>query len=136
MLEPISLATAAVTALSPYFLEAAKGAAGKVGDDAYAEAKKLASWLREKLLANDAKALDRVATDPGNTDKQAALRVSLSESLAANPELQSELAAILQELAKSLPKFDANQNMNQVGDGNVGAQAAGQDIHINIGKDD
>jgi hypothetical protein len=53
MLDPTSLAAAAVTVLSPYFLEAAKGAASKVGEDAYAGGKKVASWLREKLLVGD-----------------------------------------------------------------------------------
>jgi len=130
MLDPVSLATTAVAMLSPYFLEVGKGAAGKVGEDAYEGGKKLVSWLRGKLSSNDAKALDRVAADPSNADKQAALRVSLSETLAANPALQNELTTLLQ----SMPKFAASQDINQVGDGNVGAQAAGQDIHINIGK--
>jgi hypothetical protein len=130
MTDPISLATAAVAALSPYFAEAAKKTAGKVVDDAYEGGKKLVSWLGEKLSGDDTKALDRVAADPTSADKQAALRVSLSETLAANPGLQNELAALLQ----SMPKFAATQSMNLVGDGNIGAQAAGQDIHINIGK--
>jgi hypothetical protein len=130
MLDPISLATTAVIVLSHYLPEAAKGAASKVGEDAYAGGKKLVSWMREKLSHEDTNALDRVAADPSNADKQAALRVSLSETLAANPALQTELAALLQ----SMPKFAASHSMNQVGDGNVGAQAAGQDIHINIGK--
>jgi len=99
-------------------VEAAKKAAGKVGEEAYEGGKKLVSWLREKLSSDDTKALDRVAADPTNADKQAALRVSLSETLAANPGLQTELGTLLQ----SMPKFAASQNMNQVGDGNVGAQ--------------
>ncbi len=118
MLDPTLLATTAVATLSPYFVEAAKKAAGKVGEEAYEGGKKLVSWLREKLSSDDTKALDRVAADPTNADKQAALRVSLSETLAANPGLQTELATLLQ----SMPKFAASQNMNQVGDGNVGAQ--------------
>ena len=134
MLDPISLAAAAVTVLSHYFPEAAKGAAGKVGEDAYAGGKKLVSWLREKLFPEDTKALDRVAADPSNADKQAALRVSLSETLAANPALQNELAALLQAVSQSMPKFAASQNISQIGDGNVDAQAAGQNIRINIGK--
>lgn len=130
MFDPTQLASAAVAVLSPYFVEAAKKTAGKVGEDAYDAGKKTVSWLREKLSSDDTKALDRVAADPTNSDKQAALRVTLSETLAANPELQNEFAALLQ----SMPKFAASQNMNQVGDGNLGAQAVGQDIHINIGK--
>jgi len=130
MTDPIQLATAAVAMLSPYFVEAAKKTAGKVGEDAYEGGKKLVSWRREKLSRDDTKALDRVEAYPTNADKQGALRVSLSETLAANPGLQNELATLLQ----SMPRFAANQSMNQVGDSNVGAQAAGQDIHINIGK--
>jgi hypothetical protein len=128
MLDPVSLATAAVTMLSPYLLEAGKGAAGKIGEDAYEGGKKLVAWLRGKISHDDTKALDRLAADPANADKQAALRVSLSEFLADKQALQNELAALLQ----SMPKFAASQNINQIGNGNVGAQAAGQDIHINI----
>jgi hypothetical protein len=124
------MADTASNATPAYFVEAAKKTAGKVGEDAYEGGKKLVSWRREKLSRDDTKALDRVEADPTNADKQGALRVSLSETLAANPGLQNELATLLQ----SMPRFAANQSMNQVGDSNVGAQAAGQDIHINIGK--
>jgi hypothetical protein len=47
MLDPTSLAAAAVTALSPYFLEDAKGAASKVGEDAYAGGKSSFMVARE-----------------------------------------------------------------------------------------
>src|SRR5215472_15744261 len=98
MFDPNQLATAAVAILSPYFVEAAKKTAGKIGEDTYEAGKKLVSWLSEKLSADDAKALDRVALDPTNTDKQAALRVSLAEILADSPALQSEFAVLLQSL--------------------------------------
>lgn len=135
MLDSMSLAATTVTVLSPYFLEVAKGAAGKAGEEAYAGGKKLVSWLREKLFVNDTKALDRVAADPSNADNQAALRVSLSETLAAaNPALLHEFDALLQAVSQSMPKFAVSQNANQSGDGNVSAQAAGQNNRINIGK--
>ena len=50
MLDPTQLATAAVAMLSPYFVEAAKKTAGKVGEDAYEGGKKLVSWLQEKAF--------------------------------------------------------------------------------------
>jgi len=131
MLDPASLATAAVAALSPYLSEAAKAAAGKIGEDLYEDGKKLLSWLRGKLPAGETKALDRVAADPSNPDKQAALRVSLSEMLEANPPLQGELAALLQ----SLPSVAAaTQTMNQTGDANIGVQNIGSGNTINIAK--
>ena len=129
MLDPASLATAAVAILSPYFAEAAKGAAAKIGEEVYEDGRKLASWLRGKLSGTDTKALERVAADPTNNDKQAALRVSLSEAFAANPPLQDELAALL----KSLRSFAA-QNINQIGDGNVGVQNTGSGNTFNIGR--
>ena len=123
MHDPTQLATVVVAALSPYFVEAAKKAAGKVGEESYEGGKRLVSWLREKLSSDETKALDRVAADPTNGDKQAALRVSLSETLAANPGLQNELAILLH----SLPRFAASQNMSQDGDGNVAVQTIGSE---------
>jgi hypothetical protein len=135
MLDAIALAATTVTVLSPYFLEAAKGAAGKAGEEAYAGGKKLVSWLREKLFVNDTKALDRVAADPSNVDNQAALRVSLSETLAAaDPALVHELNALVDSASQSMPKFAVSQNASQSGNSNVSAQAAGQNNRINIGK--
>jgi len=130
MLDPASLATAAVAMLSPYLLEAAKGAAGKIGEEIYEDGKKLVSWLRGKLPGGDSKALDRFAADPTNADKQAALRVTLSEALEANQPLQDELATLL----KSMPSFAVTQTMNQIGNGNVGVQNTGSGNRINIGK--
>jgi hypothetical protein len=130
MPDPITLATAAVAFLSPYLADAAKGAAGKLGEATVEGGKKLLSWLREKLSPEDGKDLDRLAADPANSDRQATLRVSLAEALAANPGLQPELDALL----RTLPTFAATQSMNQVGDGNTGAQASGQNININIGR--
>jgi hypothetical protein len=129
MIDPTLLATTAVAALSPYFLEAAKGAAGKAGEDAYAGGKKLFEWLKQKLTGDAQKALERVEADPGNSDKQAALRVGLSEALEADSGLHTELASLLQ----SLPQVMGSQQSNQVGDGNTTAQALGKNIHINIG---
>jgi len=40
-MDPVTMATAAVTALSPYLIEAAKGAAGKAGEAAYEGVAKL-----------------------------------------------------------------------------------------------
>jgi hypothetical protein len=130
MLDPASLATAAVAVMFPYLLEAAKGAAGKIGEDVYEDGKKLVSWLRGKLSGDNTKALDRVAADPTNADKQAALRVSLSEALEENQPLQDELAALL----KSMPSFAVTQNMNQIGNGNIGVQNTGSGNSMNIGK--
>ena len=131
MTDPNLLATAAaaVNALSPYLLEAAKGAAGRASEDAYAGVKKLLGWLKQKLTSEGRKALELVEADPANTDKQAALRVTLSEVLEADSNLFRELTSLL----KSVPRPSSNQHMTQIGDANTGAQAAGQNINVSIG---
>jgi len=75
------MATVTVAAVSPYLVEAAKGAAGKVGEAAYAGSAKLLKFLKSKLRGADEKALSRVEHEPENADYQAALRVALRDGL-------------------------------------------------------
>lgn len=129
-MDPTAMAVATVTALSPYLIEAVKGAAGKVGEAAYESGAKLFKFLKDKLSGQDEqKALSRLAQEPEDSDNQAALRVVLKESLQRDVALRNELEALL----KALPKNAASQSANVVGDSNIVNQAAGKDININVG---
>jgi len=130
-MDPVTMATLAVTALSPYLIEAAKGAGGKAGEAAYEEVAKLFRFLKEKLSgSNEQKALRRVEEHPEDPDNQAALRVVLKETLQRDQGFCGELEALL----KSLPKTAASQLAIIVGNENVVTQAAGSGISINIDR--
>lgn len=119
------MATVTVGAVSPYLVEAAKGAGGKVGEAAYASAAKLFRFLKSKLTGGDEKALSRVEHEPENADYQAALRVVLKEWVEQDPTFRDGLA----ELLKALPKAAAHQSASIVGNDNVVVQA-GQNVSI------
>jgi len=130
-MDPVTLATLAVTALSPYLIEAAKGAGGKAGEAAYEGVGKLFRFLKDKLSGSDEqKALRRVEEHPEDADNQAALRVVLKETLQRDQGFCGELEALL----KSLPKTAPSQSANVMGNENVVTQAAGSGISINVDR--
>ena len=123
-MDPATMATLTVAAVSPYLVEVAKGAAGKVGEAAYEGSAKLWKFLKSKLRGGDEKALARIEGEPGNADNQAALRVALKEWVEREPTFRDELAALL----NALPKPTAGQSASIVGDDNVVVQ--GRDISV------
>ena len=130
-MDPITKAAATVAALSPYLIEAAKGAGGKAGEATFMGCSKLFKFLKDKLNGQDEqKALSRLAQEPEDLDNQAALRVVLKESLKRDLDLQNELNALL----KTIPKAEASQSRSVVGDSNIVNQAADQDIDITVGE--
>jgi hypothetical protein len=120
--ETAQLATAAVAALAPYLTEAAKAGAKKVGEAAVGGVGKLYGMLKRRLAPEEEKALDKLAAQPEDADYQAALRVTLKERLAGDPELRAELAELLKELQVS---GAVSQAATIVGDGNVSTQISG-----------
>jgi hypothetical protein len=115
-MDPGTMAAATVAALSPYLVEAVKGAAGKVGEAAYESGAKLLRFLKGKLSGGDEqKALSRLEQEPEDADNQAALRVVLKESLKGNATFRDDLEALL----KALPKNAVSQSATVVGDSNV-----------------
>lgn len=114
-MDPATMAAMTVGALSPYLVEAAKGAAGKVGEAAYEGGARLCKFLKAKLGGGDEKALTRLELDPEDADNQAALRIVLKESLQQDAAFRNGLEALL----KALPKNAASQSANVAGDANV-----------------
>ncbi|HTW28075.1 MAG TPA: hypothetical protein VME92_13170 [Acetobacteraceae bacterium] len=94
-MDPLTLASAAVAALAPYFAKAGEGAAKKMGEEAVDAGGRLLGWMRDKLGGRAQAALDDLAADPGSEDNAADLRKQLAKTLAANPALADELRALL-----------------------------------------
>jgi hypothetical protein len=130
MFDPVTIATATVLLLKPYFADAAKKFSEKVGEDAYAGTRKLIAWLRGNQAKDPEgdlrKALDRMEADPTGADNAAALQATLEKFLKTNPSLAGELAPLLTHAT--------NVNANTIGDNNITAQGAGQNISININR--
>jgi hypothetical protein len=130
-MDPVTMAAATVAALSPYLVEAAKGAATKAGEAAYRGGARLFRFLRGKLQgADEQKALTRLEQEPEDADSQAALRIVLKESLRRDVGFRDELEALL----KAIPTTEVSQVADVVGDGDTVIQAAGKDISINVGE--
>jgi hypothetical protein len=130
-MDPSAMAAATVAALSPYLIEAAKGAAGRVGEAAYESGAKLMRFLKSKLSGGDKQnALSRLEQEPEDADNQAVLRVVLKESLRQDATFRDELEALL----KALPTNAGGQSANVAGDSNVVNQTAGQNINIAVDR--
>jgi len=129
MSDPITIAAATTALLSPYFVAASKKFAEKAGEDAYAGAKKVMGWFRSHLLHDKEgalkKALERAQADPTNSDKEAALKVTIQEFLEANPSLQEELNSMT---AKGQTVI---QTANTHGDHNTSVQIVGNNAPVN-----
>jgi phage tail tape-measure protein len=94
-MDPVTLASAAVAALSPYLAKAGESAAEKIGEVSVEAGAKLFGWLRAKLGGHGQEALDDLASKPESDDNQADLRKQLAKALEADPTLITELRALL-----------------------------------------
>jgi hypothetical protein len=91
-MEPLSLASAAVAALSVYLAKVGDGAAKKIGEEAGG---KLLGWMRTKLTGRAKEALSDLVAHPDSEDNQADLRKQLTKALETDPALAAELQAML-----------------------------------------
>ena len=89
-MDPVTLATAAVTVLGPYLVEGGKEAAKTAANDLYA-------WLKGKLTGRAAEALDDLEQDPSSELNRADLGKQLARALAADPALLADLRRLLPE---------------------------------------
>ena len=121
MMDPVTLAAAAVGYLVPYLPVLAEGAAKKIGENVPESAGKLVSWLRGKLSAGGQEALDDLAKQPGDDFTREALKRKIAEAVQADPRLAEELRALLPADARPL----IAQNQTVSGAGAKAAQVAG-----------
>jgi hypothetical protein len=91
-MEPLTLASAAVAALSVYLAKVGDGAAKKIGEEA---GSRLLSWMRAKLHGRAQEALNDLEANPDSEDNQVDMRKQLVKALETDPALAAELCAIL-----------------------------------------
>ncbi len=97
-MDPVTIATAVVAFLSPYFAEGGKAAAKKVGEALVATIKRR---FQGKPAAEEA--LKDVEEAPQDEDLQAALRVQLKKVMRQDEAFAAELATLLDEARRSAP---------------------------------
>lgn len=130
-MDPVTLATAAVAALSPYLAKAGEKFATAAGDAAFKKTGELYDFLKQRLIgkAGATTALEDLAQAPQDPDNAAALRKELKKLLADDSELLRELAIQLGPTAHGNTVFS-----NQVA-GDVGSiTQIGQAGDVQIGK--
>ena len=116
----IAEASAAVGFLTPYLVEAGKGAAKKVGENSVTGAGKLLGWMRSKLTGRGKQALDDLEQKPDSAGYQAVLSEHLAELLEAEPSLRGELRSLAPATTQIQTVQGAGAKGFQIsGDGNV-----------------
>jgi hypothetical protein len=88
MMDPVSLATAALAVLSPYLVDGGKEVTKTVAKDIYTS-------LKGKLTGRAAEALNDFEKAPTSEDNWGDLRKQLIKALEADPQLREELRLLL-----------------------------------------
>ena len=133
VIEAGQLAHQLVVYLAPFVPHLLKWGGEKMGEtllkkgteDAYAKSKELWSKLEPKVEADaSAKAaVTKLAAEPDDSDRQAALRVALKDLLKAEPDFAKEVAALL---SKAQPQ--GNTAFADRGGVAIGGSASGNTI--------
>lgn len=124
-MDPVTLAAAAVSFVTPYLLdlgkEAAKSAAGESGKSVWA-------WIKGKLVSPaGAEAVGDVERDPKDPTNAQALQATLTKALKADPDAAKALADLLKASGASL----SSQSANVLGDNNkIGQASGGSSVNI------
>jgi hypothetical protein len=119
------LAAAAVALLAPYLSQAATEGAKTLGKAAAEKLSTRDGKVKAGLASPAAReALGDLEKAPDDEDTRAALRKELKKRLAEDPAFQAELAALVEEIART-PGVSIAQMSRIEGDGNVNVQIAG-----------
>ncbi len=118
-MDPVTLAAAAVSFVTPYLIDfgkdAAKEAAGGAGKSVW-------GWIKGKLSSPaGAEAVADVENGPEKPENAQALQAALTKALTKDPDAAAALADLLKSHGVSL----LTQTTNVIGDGNKVGQASG-----------
>ena len=119
-----AVATAAVTFLAPYFAEAGKGGAKKIGEAAGTKVVALWGRLRDRLTsAGGGKKVEKFEAAPEDPQRQTILAGELEELFEADPTWRDQIAQQLRDAGVAITVGE--QRLTQVGNDNSGVQAVG-----------
>jgi hypothetical protein len=118
-MDPVTLAAAALTAVTPYLIDAAKDAAKQAAASA---GKAVWDWVKGKLTGEAGKeAVADLESAPAAPENALALQAALTKVLKKEPEA----AAALAELLKAQGVAVTTQTATAIGDGDKIGQASG-----------
>lgn len=128
-MDPGTVATLAVGALVRYLASKAAGLAGRAVDEAVDERlDRLYTLVRDRLTRHRRqRTLEDLEGKPDDARRQGRLELALEDSIEADPDFASRLAAILEDLAQRPPATGVSIR-------DAGPVAAG-DITITAGRD-
>jgi len=124
-MDPVTLAAAAVSFVTPYLValgkEAAKSAAGESGKSVW-------DWVKGKLVSPaGAEAVSDAERDPKDPTNAQALQLALTKALKADPDAAKTLETMLKQAGASI----SAQTANVFGDSNkVGLASGGSSVNI------
>ncbi len=118
-MEPVALAAAAVSFVTPYLLDFGKNAAKDAAEDA---GKSVWAWIKGKLTSPaGAEAVADVESAPDKPENAQALQAALTKALTKDPSAAKALEDLLKTHGVSL----SSQTANVIGDNNKVVQASG-----------
>lgn len=117
-MDPISLAAAAVSFVTPYLLKIGREVGKSAADEA---GKSVWAWMKARLASPaGAEAVADAESAPDKPENAQALQAALTKALTKDPAAAAALADLLKSHGASLP----TQSMTFIGDGNKGGQAS------------
>jgi hypothetical protein len=104
-MDPATIATAAVTVLSPYIKDVGHELVKTVGELAVDKAKGLLAWLKERFVGDPTamKDLSRFETDPDRFE--AGLQSTIKEKAEAEPDFAVQLKKRIDEIGPQITVF-------------------------------
>jgi hypothetical protein len=118
-MDPMTLAAAAVSFITPYLVDFGKNAAKDAAESA---GKSVWSWIKGRLTSPaGAEAVADVESAPDKSENAQALQAALTKALTKDPDAATALAKLLSEHGASL----SSQTVTVTGDSNKIGQASG-----------
>src|SRR5271166_5510168 len=124
-MDPVTLAVAAVSFVTPYLLDFGKDAAEEAASDA---GKSVWGWIKGKLTSPaGAEAVADAEGAPEKPENAQALQAALTKALTKDPTAAAALADLLRANSVAL----STQSANVIGDNNkVGQASGGSSVNI------
>ena len=118
-MEPATIATAAITALSPFVKKGLEKLSERTAEEGFNQRQAIWEKVKGLFKADDLTLLNLLKEADGDAKAQGKLEGKLETHLEANPEIARELAALLSHI----PTVEIKLNtITQSGEGNFAAQ--------------
>jgi hypothetical protein len=135
-MDPVTLATATLTILTPFAKDAGKELVKTVGEIGFEKAKDLFTWLKHRFATDPVASADlsRFESDP--VEFESGLRASIKKKVQDDPEFAGELQKRIDEIGPVITVFQDIKNVkeavgvdvNTIRSGKVGVTQAADNV--------